>query len=77
MSDVNEAAWQQWLEYRKAIKKPLREPSWLLARKKMAEMGEHQQAAVEHSIANGWQGLFLPAELRGTVGQQFKPGDRW
>lgn len=54
------AAWDMWIEYRRAIRKPLREPSWGVAKRKMAEMGKHQLAAVENSIANGYLGLFMP-----------------
>jgi len=61
---VNEDAWKQWVAYRKAIRKPLREASWSLARRKMAMVGdkEKQKEAVEHSIANGWIGLYCPKD---------------
>jgi hypothetical protein len=64
---LDRAAWDTWLEYRRALKKPLREPSWCIAKRKMAELGKHQMAAVEHSIANGYQGLFAPRELQETI----------
>ena len=64
---LNLEAWETWLEYRAAIKKPLREPSWRIAKRKMAEMGKHQMAAVENSIANGYQGLFLPHNLQDGI----------
>lgn len=47
-----------WIEYRRAIKKPLKPPSIPAAMAKLAEFGEDQAEVVEQSIANGWQGLF-------------------
>lgn len=59
---LNEHAWQTWLAYRRKIKKSLKEPSWELAQKRMAAMGDEdaQMEAVMTSIANGWTGLFPP-----------------
>jgi hypothetical protein len=51
------AAWEQWQAYRK-----LKPKSFLAAQKKMAELGPLQMAAVEHSIANGYTGLFAPKQ---------------
>lgn len=51
------AAWNQWQEYRK-----LKPKSFLAAQKKMVELGALQMAAVEHSIANGYTGLFAPKQ---------------
>lgn len=78
VDDIDQAAWMEWLAYRKAIKKPLKEPSWPLAMRKMASYGAHQRAAVEHSIANGWQGLYLPVELRDKLpAATIRAGDAW
>lgn len=52
------AAWSRWVEYRKAIKKPIKPVSEELAQKAMAKFGPDQAAVVEQSIANSWQGLF-------------------
>lgn len=57
-TELNREAWTLWLQYRKAIKKPLHEFSWPLAQKKLAKFGANQMAVVEQSIENGWQGLF-------------------
>lgn len=64
---LDESAWNTWVEYRRKIRKPLKEPSWEIAKRKMAEMGPHQMAAVEHCIAAGYIGLFMPRDLRDTV----------
>lgn len=50
--------WSMWFEYRKEIKKPIREPSIEKAQKKLASFGSDQRAVVENSIAEGYQGLF-------------------
>lgn len=52
------AAWDRWVEYRKAIKKPIKPVSEELAQKALAKFGSDQVAVVEQSIANSWQGLF-------------------
>ena len=53
-------AWSRWLAYRQEIKKPLKSASLVPAQKEMAKLGNRQMAAVEHSMANGWTGLFAP-----------------
>ena len=57
---LDQEAWARWIEYRKAIKKPLKTPSLAAAAKQMAKLGPGQAAAVEHSIANQYQGLVEP-----------------
>ena len=63
---LNLEAWKQWIDYRKEIKKPLKPVSVKAAQKEMAKLGDDQIAAVEKSIANGWQGLFAPGKAKGT-----------
>lgn len=55
---LNAAAWSSWIDYRKEIQHPLKPASYPAAMRKLAAFGEHQQAVVDQSIANGWQGLF-------------------
>jgi hypothetical protein len=52
--------WDRWVEYRTAIKKPIKPPSMEAAAKEMAALGDGQAAAVQNSIANGYQGLVQP-----------------
>lgn len=54
-------AWERWVAYRSEIKKPIKPPSVAAAQKEMAALGSDQMAAVEKSIASGWQGLFAPS----------------
>lgn len=57
---LDHEAWDRWFSYRTEIKKPIRPPSVEAAQKEMAALGPDQMAAVEKSIASGWQGLFAP-----------------
>ncbi len=57
---VDPKAWADWVEYRKASGKPLKPASLPAAAKQMAALGSRQAAAVQHSIANGYRGLFPP-----------------
>lgn len=60
-------AWVSWVEYRAAIKKPLKPVSMEAAAKKLAGYGPDQKAVVDQSIANTWQGLF---DLQRTQAQR-------
>ncbi len=55
---LDAVAWTQWIEYRKQIRKPLKQASMPAAQRKLAAFGSDQGAIVQQSIANGWQGLF-------------------
>jgi len=55
---LDTAAWERWVAYRKAIKKPLKEATLHAAALKLARYGDSQEAVVEQSVSNGWQGLF-------------------
>lgn len=57
---LDEVAWQRWIGYRREIGKALKPASIPSAQRAFARLGAHQAAAVEHSIANGWTGLFSP-----------------
>lgn len=57
---LNQVVWERWIEYRKAIKKPLRPASLEAAMAELAGFGGDQERVVSKSIANGWQGLFAP-----------------
>lgn len=55
---LNREAWARWLDYRVAIRKPIREVSMAAAAKELASFGAEQAAVVEQSVANSYQGLF-------------------
>lgn len=52
---LNLEAWREWQAYRK-----LKPASLQAAARKLAKLGDRQAEAVEHSIANGYTGLFPP-----------------
>jgi hypothetical protein len=66
-------AWEAWVAYRQAIRKPLNRKTFPIAQKQMAALGQSQMAAVEHSIANNYRGLFPPS----ANGKQPPKGDRF
>lgn len=54
-------AWDLWMKHRTEIKKPLKPTTIHLQIKKLEEMGvERAIRALQHSIENGWQGIFEP-----------------
>jgi hypothetical protein len=54
-------SWAEWLEYRKQIKKPLSPLSQQKQLNKLKFWGSARAvAAINHSIANGWIGIFEP-----------------
>lgn len=57
---LDPAAWEQWETYRREIRKPLKPASIPAAQRKLAAFGKDQSAVVEHSVANGYTGLFRP-----------------
>lgn len=67
---LNPEAWSAWETYRRKIRKPIKPASVLAAQRKLAGYGDHQAAVVEHSIANGYQGLWEP---RDTVHRRNAP----
>jgi hypothetical protein len=59
---LNLEAWNRWETYRRKIRKPLKPESVPAAQRKLAGYGSDQSAVVEHSIANGYTGLWEPKE---------------
>jgi len=66
-------AWKIWKAYRKEIKKPIREGSMKAAMEAMAALGSNQRIAVDHTMANGWQGLREPERKRGFGDANYVP----
>jgi hypothetical protein len=58
--ELNTEAWERWKAYRIAIKKPLKPASEEAAKLKLMRYEQEQDAVVDQSIGNGWQGLFPP-----------------
>jgi hypothetical protein len=66
---LNLDAWERWLQYRRSIGKALKPPSIPAAAAKFAKLGPLQAEAVDHSVANGWTGIFPPDAPRGPAGR--------
>ena len=58
MQDLDVAAWERWKAYRTAIRKPIKPASEHAMQMKLAKYGADQDAVVNQSISNQWQGLF-------------------
>lgn len=58
MSDLDESAWERWVAFRKAIRKPIKPISESAMKLKLSRYGADQAAVVDQSISNQWQGLF-------------------
>lgn len=67
---LDQDAWDRWVAYRKAIRKPLKEISLHAAALKLSKYGADQAEVVNQSISNQWQGLF---ELRKG---KLQPGEK-
>jgi hypothetical protein len=65
-------AWERWVAYRIELKKPLKPLSLEAAARAMAALGDQQAAAVQHSIANQYQGLIQPRGGRSAPKQRAK-----
>lgn len=68
--NVSEPVWQDWVKFRKEIKKPLTETSCRQIAKKLAGHPDPDSVLCD-SIANGWQGIFPE---RTTGRKPAKPG---
>ena len=51
-------AWDRWVAFRKAIRKPIKPASEHAMALKLAKFGSDQAEVVNQSISNQWQGLF-------------------
>lgn len=67
-------AWDQWIQHRKEIRKPVTPTSTSQQLKKLAAWGEDRAiAAIEHTIASGWQGIREPE----ATDRQRQRADDW
>jgi hypothetical protein len=64
-------AWDLWVAHRKEKKKPLTATSVKMQIKELEKMGKcNAIAAIEHSIAKGWQGIFPADQSRQQANQK-------
>jgi hypothetical protein len=72
-SDQFQAAWNDWKQHRIELKKKLTPTSTRQQFKTLEAMGEDRAiAAINHSIGNGWTGIFEPASTKATAGHSSK-----
>lgn len=65
MSEKFEALWLEWIAHRRELKKPATPRAQAMQMTRLRKMGNNRAiAAIEHSIANGWQGIFEPGDNR-------------
>jgi hypothetical protein len=66
------AAWERWLAYRVSIRKAIKPASMHAAALKLAQFGDDQDAVVQQSVANGYQGLFELKKSKPAPGEKPK-----
>jgi hypothetical protein len=76
MNELDEQAWEQWAAYRKAIRKTIKPASEHAAKLKLSRFGADQQAVVEQSIANQYQGLFELKKSAPRPGEKVEKTDK-
>lgn len=60
ISGLDVEAWHEWVEYRHTRRPAIKPESRLKAATALAKLGGMQRSTVDHSIANGYQGLIEP-----------------
>lgn len=55
---LDQEAWERWVAYRQAIRKPIKPASLEAMQVKLARFGDQQGDVVDQSISQQWQGLF-------------------
>ena len=76
MHELDEAAWERWVAYRKAIRKPIKEVSEHAMKLKLSRFGADQDAVVEQSIAGQYQGLFELKKAMPRPGEKVEKTDK-
>jgi len=76
VNELDEQAWEQWAAYRKAIRKTIKPASEHAAKLKLSRFGADQQAVVEQSIANQYQGLFELKKAAPRPGEKVEKTDK-
>jgi len=70
MESLDQQAWERWKAYRIAIRKPIKPASEDAAKLKLQRYGADQEAVVEQSISNGYQGLFDLKKSKPAFGEK-------
>ena len=76
MHELDEQAWEQWVAYRKAIRKTIKPASEHAMKLKLSRFGADQQAVVDQSIAGQYQGLFELKKAMPRPGEKVEKTDQ-
>ena len=76
MQGLDEQAWEQWVAYRKAIRKTIKPASEHAMKLKLSRFGADQQAVVDQSIAGQYQGLFELKKAAPRPGEKIEKTDK-
>ncbi|EIY1870220.1 TPA: hypothetical protein JLK82_000771 [Escherichia coli] len=65
---IEPSLWVSWVDYRQNIRKPIKSPQTVTQALRLLDrarqIGYWPEEIINRSIANGWQGLFIPNESR-------------
>jgi hypothetical protein len=70
LESLDVEAWDRWVAYRKAIRKPIKPASEPAMKLKLQRYGADQGAVVDQSISNQWQGLFDLKKSKPAFGEK-------
>jgi hypothetical protein len=76
MNELDEQAWERWVAFRKAIRKPIKPASEQAMKLKLSRYGAEQGEVVDQSIANQWQGLFDLKKAAPRPGEKVEKTDK-
>ena len=76
MNELDEAAWERWVAFRKAIRKPIKPASEQAMKLKLSRYGAEQGEVVDQSISNQWQGLFDLKKAAPRPGEKVEKTDK-
>ena len=75
-TDLFRRTFDEWLAHRRESKKPTTRRAVAMQLKRLADMGsERAVTAINHSIANGWTGIFEPEPAKVTKVANGKPAE--
>jgi len=76
MNELDEQAWERWVAFRKAIRKPIKPASEQAMKLKLSRYGAEQGEVVDQSISNQWQGLFDLKKAAPRPGEKVEKTDK-
>lgn len=78
---LDQSAFEDWIRYRAKRKPEIKTPSLVACAKELAGHGGAQRSVVDHSIANGYQGLIAPKingrQIASVAPLKLKTAEEW